>query len=248
MSVFLYNRKNTPVHRLDPRVKIAMLLWSFLAAALAADLLSLGMVCVLLLIGFIIAGSTGNILKMGWMLLLIGGTTFILWVLFYRPAEGAENANVVMHAAVMTLRFIAMLLAGIFFLSVTALEDFSNGLMLLKVPYAAAFAVSLSFRLVNTFISTGFLIVEAQEARGNDATRGNIIKRVKAYAPLLVPLILNGIKKAETLNLALESKGFSPQNKPDISGRYIMKTADIAALGALAVSAVIIIFYRIFLP
>jgi energy-coupling factor transport system permease protein len=175
------------------------------------------------------------------MLLLIGGTTFILWVLFYRPVEGAENANGVMHAAVMTLRFIAMLLAGIFFLSVTALEDFSNGLMLLKVPYAAAFAVSLSFRLVNTFISTGFLIVEAQEARGNDATRGNIIKRMKAYVPLLVPLILNGIKKAETLNLALESKGFSPQNKPDISGRYKMKAIDTAALLALGISSIIFI-------
>jgi energy-coupling factor transport system permease protein len=248
MSVFLYTKKNTPIHRLDPRVKIAALLWFFLAAALAGDLLSLGMVCIMLLICFIVSGSTENILKMGWVLLLVGGATFILWLFSFKPAEGAGAGAGIMRAAVMTLRFIAMLLAGIFFLSVTALEDFSNGLMLLKVPYAAAFAVALSFRLVNTFISTGFLIVEAQEARGNDATRGNIIKRMKAYVPLLVPLILNGIKKAETLNLALESKGFSPQNRPDISGRYIMKTADIAALGALAVSAVIIIAYRIFLP
>jgi energy-coupling factor transport system permease protein len=138
-----------------------------------------------------------------------------------------------------------MLLAGILFLSIIAIEDFSNGLMLLSVPYAAAFAVSLSFRLVNTFINTGFLIVEAQEVRGNDATRGNIIKRVKAYAPLLVPLILNGIKKAETLTLALESKGFSPRNKPDVSGRYKIKTADLAVLCALAVTAVFFVLIKI---
>lgn len=241
MGVFLHRNENTFIHKLDPRVKVAGLFWAFLTAALAADPASLAAVCVLLLAGFIAARSTENIIKMGWMLALIGVMTFVLWFMFYKEAADSR----LVYAATRTLRFLAMLLAGILFLSVTALVDFTNGLMLLKVPYPAAFAVSLSFRLVNTFINTGFLIVEAQEVRGNDATRGNIIKRLKAYAPLLVPMILNGIKKAETLNLALESKGFSPQNKPDIAGRYKMKISDMAALSALGISAVIIILYRI---
>lgn len=244
MSVFLYKKKNTAIHKLDPRVKIAMLFWAFLAAALSADIASLGAVFMILLIGFIFSRSTDSILKMAWMLILVGGMTFLLWILSYK----GEEAGRVMYASVMTLRFIDMLLAGIFFLSVTSLPDFTNGLMLLKVPYGAAFAVSLSFRLVNTFISTGFLIVEAQEVRGNDATRGNIIKRLQAYAPLLVPMILNGIKKAETLTLALESKGFSPQSKPDLSGRYTISQSDQIAFAALGVSVVVMILYRIFMP
>lgn len=240
------------IHRLDPRVKLAMLGWAFLAASLANDIVSLSVICLLLLAGFIVTESTGNILKMGWMLLLIGVMTFLLWMLLPGSAPekeiaAAESPPRFLQALVMAFRFVAMLLSGVFFLSVTSPGEFTSGLMLLKAPYPAAFAVSLSFRLVDSFISTGFLIVEAQEVRGNDATAGNILKRIKAYAPLLVPLILNGIKKAETLTLALESKGFSPLNKPDIPGRYKLNNTDAAALWLLAATAVIMILYRIFM-
>lgn len=241
MSVFLYKKEDTFIHGFDPRIKIAALAWFFLAAALSSDIASLAAVSVLLLVCFILSKTAASILKTGWMILLVGVMTFALWAAFYK----GEPAGRAVFAGVMTLRFADMLLAGVLFLSITSVEDFSNGLMLLKLPYGAAFAVSLSFKLVSSFINTGFLIVEAQEVRGNDATRGNIIKRLKAYAPLLVPLILNGIKKAETLNLALESKGFSPKNKPDLSGRYKITTADTAAFLALAVSAAVFIAAKI---
>jgi len=127
-----------------------------------------------------------------------------------------------------------MLLCGILFLSITPLEEFSDGLILMGVPYRVAFAVSLSFRLVQVFVSTGFMIVEAQKIRGNDVEKGGLFSRMKAYAPLLIPLILNGIKKAETLVPALESKGFAPDNKIDIKGKYRIKPTDIKALVLVA--------------
>jgi energy-coupling factor transporter transmembrane protein EcfT len=134
----------------------------------------------------------------------------------------------------MSLRFVDLLLAGLLFLSVTSLEEFSHGLMLLGVPYSMAFGLSLSFRLVTVFIATGFTIVEAQKVRGNNIAQGPFIKRIRAYAPLLVPLILSGIKKAETLTLALESKGFSPHNKIKPGARYAMRPSDWAILAAAA--------------
>jgi energy-coupling factor transport system permease protein len=244
MSVFLYNDKHTAIHALDPRVKIAWLIWAFLAAALSTDLSSITVLTVIILILFIAARSMGNLLKTGWMFLLVCGMTFLLWFAFYSPDKNAPDDARAVYAGVMSLRFLAMLAAGLLFLSITRLEDFTNGLMMLKLPYAVAFAISLSFRLVNTFIASGFLIVEAQKARGNDVARGNIIRRMVAYAPLLVPLILNGIKKAETLNLALESKGFSPKNKIDVSGRYCLSKIDMAVLLAIGMTALLSIYMR----
>jgi energy-coupling factor transport system permease protein len=247
LSIFLYIKKESPIHSLDPRVKIAGLLCAFLAAALAADLPSIAALVVLFLAFFLAAGCMDNLFKMSWLFLLVTGMTFLLWYAFYAPAGRTQDSGRAVYAGVMSLRFLGMLMAGLLFLSVTALEDFTNGLMLMRVPYAVAFAISLSFRLVNTFIGTGFMIIEAQRVRGNDAGRGNIIKRILAYAPLVAPLVLNGIKKAETLNLALESKGFSPKNRIDISGRYVMTRADAAVLLSLGVITVVMIAYRFLL-
>jgi len=243
MSVFLYRQRDTFLHRLDPRVKIAGLIWLFFAAVLAADLVTVTGLLVLVFALFLMAESMDNMLRMALLFLLVTGMTFALWAVFYGPA-GAGTGRRMVYAGLMSVRFLCMLVSGLLFLSITPLEGLSNGLVLLKIPYSVAFTVSLSFRLVNIFVSTGFLIVEAQKVRGNDATRGNIIKRLKAYAPLMVPLIINGIKKAETLTLALESKGFSPENKIDISGRYKLATADIAVLLVLAISAAVIACYR----
>jgi energy-coupling factor transport system permease protein len=245
LSIFLYRQRDTFLHRLDPRVKIAVLIWLFFAAVLAADLTTVTGLLVLVFALFLTAESMDNMLRMALLFLLVTGMTFVLWAVFYGPAgAGAGTGRRMVYAGLMSVRFLCMLVSGLLFLSITPLEGLSNGLVLLKIPYSVAFTVSLSFRLVNIFVSTGFLIVEAQKVRGNDAARGNIIKRLKAYAPLMVPLIINGIKKAETLTLALESKGFSPENKIDISGRYKLATADIAVLFVLAISAVVIAFYR----
>ncbi|HUI91875.1 MAG TPA: energy-coupling factor transporter transmembrane component T [Chitinivibrionales bacterium] len=236
MSVFLYIKKNTFLHRLDPRTKILMLAVLFLTAALIADIVWLLALLACMAALFIAAKSLGNIARMGVLFMMIAAATFVLWALFYR----ISGANAYAYAAAMSIRFVDLLCAGLLYLSITSLEEVSAGLMLLGVPYPIAFALSLSFRLVIVFIDTGFTIVEAQKVRGNNAAEGSLVKRIKAYAPLLVPLILTGIKKAETLTAALESKGFSPKNKIDMRERYGMKAADwIVAVACAALAGAV---------
>jgi energy-coupling factor transport system permease protein len=243
MSVFFYTPQGTFLHRLDPRIKIVLLVLFFAVMAFMHDIYYLSIIVSGILACFIAAGSAENIGKMAILFGMIGCATFILWVLFYSGPPGGASV----YAGAMSLRFIDMLLAGLLFLSITSLEEFSAGLILLGVPYPAAFTVSLSFRLVIVFIAAGFTIVEAQKVRGNTVERGSVIKRIKAYAPLLVPLILNGIKKAETLTLALESKGFSPGNKIQIKDRYRMKISDWVALllgfATIVLLSVLMIYY-----
>jgi energy-coupling factor transporter transmembrane protein EcfT len=242
MSVFFFVRKDTFLHRTDPRVKLLLLAAFFVAVAVVKNISVLACVFAGLAVLFVAAKSTANMAKMAVLFCAIGAATFVLWLVFYRGIPGGRAE----YAVAMSLRFVDLLLAGLLFLSVTSLEEFSHGLMLLGMPYPMAFGLSLSFRLVTVFIATGFTIVEAQKVRGNNVSQGPFMKRIRAYAPLLVPLILSGIKKAETLTLALESKGFSPHNKIDPRDRYAMRLADwvLCAVGLGAALAVIMMKIR----
>lgn len=237
MSIFFYSDKNTLFHSFDPRTKIIFLIILFITAFIINNVQEMLVLFFLLLVILVISDSLLNLKKIFLLFLLIGFTTFILWFVFYKGDEkiyfyknfyyykGAFN-----YAGLFALRFMNMLLAGLLFLCITSYEDFSYGLMLFRIPYPVSFTVLLSFKLVDSFISSAWIIAEAQKARGNDVTKGNIIKRIISYTPLVVPLILNGIKKAQNLIIALETRGFSPKNRVDIKGKYRINIKDIIFL------------------
>jgi energy-coupling factor transport system permease protein len=238
MSVFFYRDNGSALQGFDPRTKIVGLLTLFAAIALLDRVAVLAALLAGLVGLLALARSLDNLKRMAVLFLLIGATTFLLWTVSY---HGPEKVRLVAglsvyrgafgHAARLSLRFLDMLLAGLLFLSITSLEDLSAGLVLLGVPYPVAFAFSLSFRLVIVFAATGATIVEAQKVRGNDVERGSLARRIRAYAPLLIPLIMNGLKRVETLRAALESKGFSPRNKVRVGEKYRLRRRDWLALG-----------------
>jgi energy-coupling factor transport system permease protein len=237
MSIFFYKKQDTFVHRLDPRTKIISMMLLFAICA-ATQSLTLHIILATALVSLFFASrSMEPLRRMAPLFLTIAFMTFTLWVFFYEGGEKLFSMGPVTiykgafyFASLFAARFVNMLLSGLLYLSVSSLEDLSDSLVLFGVPYRVAFTISLSFRLVSVFASSGAMIVEAQKVRGNDPDRGPVTGRIKAYAPLLVPLIINGIKKAETLNLALESKGFSPDNKIDLKGKYSLKGYDITVI------------------
>lgn len=245
MSTFFYKNKNTFFHGLDPRIKIICLLLFFLDAIIIKNITGMLILFLVILILFIFSDSLYSLKKILFLFLLVGVITFILWVIFYNGKEVGDIYKKMNYAGFLTLRLLNMLLAGLLFLSITSFEDFSYGLMLFGLPYSVAFTVLLSFKLVDSFMKSAFLIVEAQRARGNDITKGNILKRIKSYTPLVIPLILNGIKKAQNLVLALETRGFSPKNRINLDGKYKIKIIDIIFLILFILSSFTIFFINL---
>jgi energy-coupling factor transport system permease protein len=248
MSVFFFLDHDSILHRLDPSVKITGLVLFCMLAVAAASIIPLGLMLASQLWLFLIGKCSQNIKRMFGFFTMIAVMIFVMWILFYRSDEKlwawkyfAVYSGAATYGAAMSLRFLNMLLSGLLFLSITSIEDFFGGMIIMKVPYPFAFAVSLSFRLVMIFMTNAFTIVEAQRVRGNDITRGGLIKRIKAYAPLITPLILTGIKKAETLTLALESKGFSPHNKMDFTGKYCLRTPDKCCLAFMFLAGMAVV-------
>ena len=51
-------------------------------------------------------------------------------------------------------------------------------------------------------------IMNAQKARGVDFGEGSIVQKVKAMIPILIPLFATSLKRADSLAIAMEARGY----------------------------------------
>lgn len=216
MNLFLYLDKDSPVHRLDPRTKIFLLLGSFVAAVLFFQPIPLLALLAVLLSYGIIGRALDNLRRIWILLLSIAVITILSWSVFARGATPLlwrvtwEGLAYGIGAAV---KIDSMIISGLIFLSTTKTEEIVLGLIRLRVPYQAAFAFSLAVRMVPTVIGTAVTVIEAQRSRGLDLESGGPLSRLRKYVPLLVPIFLHTLRNTDQLAKALESRGFGARRE-----------------------------------
>ena len=217
-----YYPVDSPVHRLDPRIKliltVAYIVAVFLAKSFAGYALLLGwifFVCRLSHIPF------KMVLKGLKPLRIIIILTFLLnlfmtqgnkvWVSFWiiRITEEAF-----LQALFYSLRLV-FLVAGTSLLTLTTSPiALSDGIELLLTPlkkihfpaHELAMMMTIALRFIPTLLEETDKIMKAQMARGADFESGNLISRAKAMIPLLVPLFVSAFRRAGDLAMAMESR------------------------------------------
>jgi len=88
-----------------------------------------------------------------------------------------------------------------------------TGLTRLGLPFELGFPIIMALQYVVAFRRTFYQILEAQQSRGLTLPRGNPIRMARAYIPVLVPLIIIALRSADSLALALQSRGFGGNRK-----------------------------------
>ena len=212
----------SPVHLLDPRAKLILLV-VYIVGLFASS----GWVSYLLMFSFIalvIKISTipvKSILKGLKPLVLILCFTGIL-NLFFTEGENllpeswpvAITREGIIRAVMMVAR-IMMLVSGTFLLTYTTspialtdgLESLMNPLKKIKVPvHELAMMMCIALRFIPTLIEETDKIMSAQKARGADFESGNLIERAKALVPILVPLFIGAFRRADELATAMECR------------------------------------------
>ena len=71
-----------------------------------------------------------------------------------------------------------------------------------------ALMLSIALRFVPTLLEEADKIMNAQRARGVDFSEGNILQRVKAFIPVLIPLFISAFNRAYDLATAMEARGY----------------------------------------
>jgi energy-coupling factor transport system permease protein len=131
------------------------------------------------------------------------------------------------------IKLAELLAASVLFLSTTKIEEFTYGLQRMNVPYRVSFAISLSFRLVPLFIDSAVTIVDAQRLRGYDFDAGGPLERVRRYVPVVIPVFMGALRKANNMAMALEARGFGFTHEPTTYIEYPVGTRDRVAFAAL---------------
>jgi energy-coupling factor transport system permease protein len=104
-----------------------------------------------------------------------------------------------------------------------------------------AMMTTIALRFIPTLLEETEKIMKAQLARGAEFDRGGLPARVRAFIPVLVPLMVSAFRRSEDLALAMEARGYRGG-----AGRTRMtplrwRAADVVALAlaALAVAALV---------
>ena len=228
---------DTPVHRLDPRSKILLLIVFIVALFMAHGWAGYGLMLLVTALCMAVSRiSPRNIFKgLKPMLFIIVFTAALN--LFYTQGtplfpgwpitrEGLERS------IAMVLR-IVLLIAGTFLLTYTTspialtdgLEMLLSPLKKIKVPvHEMTLMMSMALRFIPTLIEETDKIMSAQKARGADFETGRLIDRAKALLPILVPLFVSAFRRADELAVAMESRCYHGGE-----GRTRMKTLRFAA-------------------
>ena len=95
-----------------------------------------------------------------------------------------------------------------------AIESLLKPLKVIKVPvHEIALIMSLTLSLIPGLIDETDRIIRAQKARGASFDTGGLVKRAKAFVPILIPLLVGGFRRAEELANAMNSRCYEGATK-----------------------------------
>ncbi len=201
---FFFRKKDTIIHKLDPRSKITYVLAMFILALLRGDFLYLFIVFLISLIPLFIAKIFYNF--------LVSLRTSLIFIFLIFIINFIFTYDLFLSLA-FVLRFLILISSFLAFSLTTSPDDLALALYRMKFPYDFVLIFTLSVRFIPTVIRDVNNIIDAQRSRGLETQKG-FINRIKNYLPVLIPLLAVGIKRAINVAESMESRGFGATEKP----------------------------------
>ena len=213
---------HSPVHRLDPRTKIGLLVaytvvlflveawraYALLGAAILAATWAARLPA-----GHLLAGLR----PMAWLagitlvlnLVAVPGDPLVHLGPLVATRQGLELG---LRLAVRLLLLVAAASLLTLTTSPIALTDGLEALLRLlgrRVPaHELAMMMTIALRFIPTLAEEAERIMKAQLARGARFHQGGPLQRLRALVPLLVPLFVSAFRRADDLALAMEARGY----------------------------------------
>ena len=219
---FKFRSVSSPIHQMDPRAKFVYVCVLFAAAVMFSNLIPL-------LVLFLIQTPLVFIAKVQkeWARSMKGSAMFaiiifamnLLSLYFYSGYE--TFASILERSLAMTVRFIVLIQTFSVFFLTTSPDLLGLALEQSRVPYELCFAFTTAVRFVPVLAEEAQTIMDAQKARGLELEGGNFLKRVRNYIPILIPLIVNAIRRSLELAETMESRAWGAnKNRTNL---YVLK-------------------------
>lgn len=232
------------IHRLDPRAKIILFIAHIVILFCTFSYPALAVTAVFTALFLILSGISPKFYFKSLKVIIFIVLFTSLLNLFYGSGEPIWQwwifkitLNGINRAVFVTTRIICLILASsclTFTTSPTELTDAIERLMkplrVIHFPvHEIAMMMSLALRFVPTLLEETDKIMQAQKARGADMESGNLVKRVKALVPILIPLFVSAFRRAYDVATAMECRCYRGG-----AGRTRMKQIHMARRDAAA--------------
>lgn len=158
-----------------------------------------------------------------------------IWGIFHFSETGLTTS------LLMTSKIIAISSSIIWFFQVTRVKDIIYALERSGISQKVTFVIASTIQLIPQMKNLSKTITDAQKSRGIE-TEGSLFVRLKAFVPMIGPLVLSSIQQIEERVLTLESRAFSANIKKTSIYELKKKKADYIILtlcGAVLVSYII---------
>lgn len=259
ITIGQYLPGESPIHKLDPRVKISItfvfIINLFIINSFTGYIPSLLFMAASIFISRIRVKYILKGLKPIIVILLLTAILNIFLTpgtVLYALGPLKVTREGLRLAGFMVLRLI-FLIVGTSMLTLTTspiqltdgIENLLNPFKKIGIPaHELAMMMTIALRFIPTLIDETDKIMKAQMARGADFESGNIVKRAKNMIPLLVPLFISSFRRADDLAMAMEARCYRGGTNRTRMKQLKIESRDIAAIIFTGVLVAVSVYSR----
>lgn len=260
----LYMSLDTPLEQIDCRARIISFTLILAALTLTRNLAGLIFGLVVILIGLIILRFPMRFTLRG----LLSPLPFliILAVLQVFINTGADEGlrlfqiwgdlittSDLITGLILLLRFIALILGLTVASQTLSTSEITHGMESLLSPlkvfrfpvHDLVVVIQVSMRFIPLLLQVAERIAKAQASRGAawQQRKGGLLSRIRLIIPLILPLFLTSLRRAENMALAMDARGYGTQNQRSSLIKYDFGWKDLIACLISAGISVGILFF-----
>ena len=239
------------LHRLDPRVKIVLLLTIMVLLFLIDSSVAYAMLTAFVIIITAISQIPPlTILKSLKPIIWIVLFTFIVHLfsgegeVLYEIGALSITLEGAFKGLLISLRLVLLIVLSSLLTFTTSPIRLTDAMEKLLSPLAIfglrshelAMMMTIALRFIPTLLEETDIIIKAQSARGVDFESGNFLMRVKSMVPIIVPLFLSAFRRADELAMAMEARCYRGGE-----GRTQLKKLHITSIDYIAIFTVWIV-------
>lgn len=221
ITIGQYYKGDSILHRLDPRTKVAAtvlyILSLFIGKSIPAYLLAVAFLAVMIKISTVPFFFMVRGLRAVFTILLFS----VVINMFFIPGEVILDFGFcdiskegLQTAGFMALRLVFLILGSSLMTLTTTPNQLTDGMEKLLKPlkkihipvHEIAMMMAIALRFIPILTEELDKIMKAQSARGAEFNTGNMIQKVKSVVPILVPLFVSAVRRANDLAMAMESR------------------------------------------
>ena len=263
ITIGQYFPSDSPLHRLDARVKLVITLLYIVSLFLIKSFIGYAFVIIALAIvikvskvpfKFMVKGLKSLVFIMIFTALINvftvkGGETLVTFWKLSITTEG------VFFAIKMALRIILLIIGSSLLTLTTTPIKLTDGIEALLKPLSKigvpahdiAMMMTIALRFIPTLLDETDKIIKAQQARGADFDTGRLRDKARALVPILVPLFISAFRRADELAMAMESRCYNGGANRTRMNVMKVTSIDYTAIILFVVYWVVIIAMRIIL-